>query len=66
MKRGREYYVQPVGPGRSDKEYLCPQCGRGIRPGTAHLVVWRADDLRGDDAALGERRHWHDTCWTIA
>lgn len=49
--------------GGSDKPYRCPGCDQMIAPGTPHLVVWPADHLLGDDAALADRRHWHTSCW---
>ena len=44
----------------------CPGCGRPIPPGASHVVAWRADDLRGEEAALADRRHWHTRCWTVS
>jgi hypothetical protein len=41
------------------KTYRCPGCDHEIRPGTAHVVAWPADE-RGD---LTDRRHWHTGCW---
>jgi hypothetical protein len=26
-------------------------------------VVWPADHLFGEQAGLGDRRHWHTPCW---
>jgi hypothetical protein len=37
-----------------------------VLPGVAHVVVWRADGVLGDDADLASRRHWHNHCWSIA
>jgi hypothetical protein len=65
-RRGREWNVQPVSEERAAKEYVCPGCGRGVLPGVAHLVVWRADGVLGDAADLGARRHWHTSCWRTA
>jgi hypothetical protein len=48
------------------KEYTCPGCSLTIEPGTAHVVVWRADGVLGDAADLAARRHWHHHCWSIA
>ncbi|WES65238.1 hypothetical protein P0L94_03995 [Microbacter sp. GSS18] len=64
-RRGAEWTVQPVGEGRSQKEYSCPGCGRMIGVGAAHVVVWRADGVLGDSADLAARRHWHTHCWRI-
>lgn len=57
---GREFTVRQVGP--SDAQYRCPGCDQ-IVTRVAHVVVWSADHLFGDDAAIGERRHWHTGCW---
>lgn len=66
VRRGRSWNVQPVGIGRSEKEYRCPGCGNLIEPGIAHLVVWRADGVLGDERDLADRRHWHNACWKVA
>ena len=66
VRRGIEWTVQPVSAPQAQKEYSCPGCGRGIEPGTAHLVAWRADGVLGDAADLAARRHWHTHCWRIA
>ncbi|WP_084788267.1 hypothetical protein [Microbacterium hydrocarbonoxydans] len=66
IRRGTEWTVQPVSAAQAQKEYSCPGCGRGIEPGTAHLVAWRADGVLGDAADLAARRHWHTHCWRIA
>nr|WP_148310007.1 hypothetical protein [Kutzneria albida] len=48
-------------PGAQDaKTYRCPGCDHEIRPGTAHVVAWPADDLGG----IEDRRHWHNHCWS--
>jgi hypothetical protein len=65
-RRGGEWTVQPVSAAQAAKEYSCPGCGRTIPPGTAHLVVWRADGVMGPAADLAARRHWHTHCWRIA
>jgi hypothetical protein len=66
VRRGVEWTVQPVSATKAQKTYTCPGCGRTVDPGVAHLVVWRADDILGDAAALADRRHWHSGCWRIA
>lgn len=66
VKRGREYAVQPIRAERALKRYLCPGCDGEIRPGTAHVAVWLADSILGDDSAIADRRHWHNQCWKIA
>ncbi len=63
--RGVVWTVQPVSAAQAQKPYVCPGCGREIVPGTAHLVVWRADGILGDAADLAARRHWHTACWRI-
>jgi hypothetical protein len=66
MRRGVEWTVQPVSASRAGKTYVCPGCGRPVPPGVAHVVVWRADGVLGDEADLAARRHWHTHCWRIA
>lgn len=66
VRRGAEWTVQPVSATQAQKTYTCPGCGRSVEPGHAHLVVWRADGILGDAAALADRRHWHTGCWRIA
>ena len=65
-RRGREWTVQPISATQALKEYRCPGCARTIAPGTAHVVVWRADGVMGESADLAARRHWHTHCWRIA
>lgn len=57
---GYDYEVRPVTGDRATKLYRCPGCDQEIRVGTPHVVVWPAD---GGDAALDDRRHWHNPCW---
>jgi len=64
-RRGSTWTVQPVTGDRAEKSYICPGCGGTIDPGTAHLVVWRADGVLGDAADLAARRHWHSHCWKV-
>ena len=66
VRRGVEWTVQPVASARAGKTYVCPGCGRTVPAGTAHVVVWRADGVLGDEADLAARRHWHSHCWRIA
>jgi len=66
VRRGREYLVQPISAASAQKEYICPGCGGMVPPGVAHVVVWRADGVLGDEADLASRRHWHNHCWSIA
>jgi hypothetical protein len=65
-RRGSDWTVQPVSAAQALKSYVCPGCGRAVAPGTAHVVVWRADGVLGDQADLSGRRHWHTHCWRIA
>lgn len=55
---GYDHHVRPMPGARATKTYRCPGCDHEIRPGTAHVVVWRVEDESGDD-----RRHWHTPCW---
>lgn len=66
VRRGREYLVQPISAASAQKEYVCPGCGGTVLRGVAHVVVWRADGVLGDEADLASRRHWHNHCWSIA
>ena len=64
-RRGVEWFVQPVSAAQAQKTYACPGCSQTVTPGTPHVVVWRADGILGDAAALADRRHWHNPCWRI-
>ncbi len=66
VRRGAQWSVQPIAATQAVKSYVCPGCGREVSVGTAHLVVWRADGVLGDEADLAARRHWHTHCWRIA
>ena len=63
-RNGEEWTVQTIRS--SDKAYRCPGCHQEIPAGTAHVVAWANDSLFGAQAALADRRHWHNRCWTIA
>jgi len=54
---GYDYEVRKIPGARATKTYRCPGCDHEIRPGVAHVAVWRPGDE--DD-----RRHWHTPCWT--
>lgn len=54
-----DWFVRPIAGSAATKVYRCPGCQQEIRPGTAHLVAWRADRADGDE----HRRHWHTPCW---
>jgi len=51
------YEVQAVPAGRTEKAYVCPECGNAIAAGESHVVVWPEGDP-------DLRRHWHRHCWT--
>jgi hypothetical protein len=57
--RDGDWMVRMVPGGGAAKTYRCPGCDQEIPAGTAHVVVWPADE-RGD---LTDRRHWHTGCW---
>ncbi|KQX69664.1 hypothetical protein [Angustibacter sp. Root456] len=58
-----EWFVRPVSGAAAGKSYRCPGCDQEVRAGVPHVVAWPADGPRSDDAALGDRRHWHTPCW---
>lgn len=64
-RQRREWYVRDVPAHRAEKPYRCPGCERDIPIGQAHLVVWSAEHLFGDEAAVRDRRHWHTHCWRL-
>lgn len=64
-KRDGEWSVQPMSSAAAVKAYSCPGCSGPIDAGTAHVVVWRADSILGDEDAVAQRRHWHRRCWEI-
>ena len=63
---GRSGHVQPISAAQALKPYRCPGCGGVVPEGVAHLVVWRADGVLGDQADLEARRHWHTACWRVS
>jgi len=65
LRRGREWFVREIPAHRAEKTYRCPECGTDVPPGQAHVVVWSAEHLFGDAAAVAERRHWHQHCWRL-
>ncbi|MFC6234651.1 ATP/GTP-binding protein [Leucobacter soli] len=65
-RRGVEWFVRDIPAGRAEKVYRCPGCERDVPPGEAHLVVWSAEHLFGDEAAVRDRRHWHTHCWRLS
>jgi hypothetical protein len=54
-----EWLVRNVSATQTTKTYRCPGCDHEIRPGTAHVVVWPADEV----GSVADRRHWHLGCW---
>jgi hypothetical protein len=65
VKRDGEWTVQSMSAVAATKTYICPGCSGVIESGTAHVVVWRADSILGEDDAVAQRRHWHRRCWEI-
>lgn len=67
--RGEDWAVRRITGSTSTKAYRCPGCDHLIRPATPHVVVWPLEASLQEFAAtksasgLGERRHWHTTCW---
>lgn len=53
-----EWMVRSIFGGAATKTYRCPGCMQEIRPGVAHVVVWRSGSADADG-----RRHWHNPCW---
>jgi hypothetical protein len=62
-KADGRWLVQSMPGARAVKEYRCPGCETVIRPGTAHVVVWRDEPALGTERAVDDRRHWHTACW---
>lgn len=62
------WLVRQLGGSRSGanatKTYRCPGCRQEIAGGTAHLVVWPAEQPIGGFGGVQDRRHWHTACWT--
>ena len=54
-----DWYVRTITAGAATKTYRCPGCNQELRPGTPHVVAWRADRPDGEEY----RRHWHTPCW---
>ena len=57
-----EWVVRRVTGAAATRAYVCPGCSQEIPPATPHVVVWQADGLMGQEAALDQRRHWHTPC----
>jgi hypothetical protein len=58
-----EWFVRRVTGVAASKAYRCPGCDHEVLAGQPHVVAWPADGPRSDQAALGDRRHWHTPCW---
>jgi hypothetical protein len=61
VKRGKEYLVRKTFDGASI--YKCPGCNNSIAAGASSLTVIEQDHIFGEQAAIDERRHWHEGCW---
>ncbi len=55
--------VREVPASATGRAYRCPGCDQELTSAVAHLVVWPAEHLFGEQGALGDRRHWHRACW---
>lgn len=62
-KRDGEWIVRGIPSGRSEKEYRCPGCDQVIGIGLAHVVVWPREGSLWQASGIGDRRHWHRSCW---
>lgn len=60
---GRSYSVRSLRGNASGRVYLCPGCQQDLPASLPHVVVWPADGLTEGLADVGNRRHWHTTCW---
>ncbi|WP_080503777.1 hypothetical protein [Renibacterium salmoninarum] len=58
-----EWMVRQITAVQAKKDYVCPGCGKGVKAGMAHLVIWREDWIFGEADAIAGRRHWHTACW---
>lgn len=65
-RRGSDWFVRDIPVSRATKIYACPGCHNEIPEAQAHLVVWSAEHMFGDEAAVRDRRHWHSHCWQVA
>ncbi len=54
-----DWHLRTIPGSAATKTYRCPGCDQEIRPGSPHLVAWRADRADGEEY----RRHWHTPCW---
>lgn len=61
--RNGEFLVRVVPGSEARKPYRCPGCQQLIPAGTAHVVVWPAEDPSWLQTAVDSRRHWHRSCW---
>lgn len=60
-KHGKDYSVRKTFEGSSI--YKCPYCNNTINYGETSLTVIEKNHILGDQAAIDERRHWHESCW---
>ena len=60
-----DWVVRRITGSASTKPYRCPGCDQVIRPATPHIVDWPVEAPWWADAddGLGQRRHWHTSCW---
>ncbi len=55
--------MREVPAGAAGKTYRCPGCDQVLPSEVAHVVAWPAEHLFGEPGAVGDRRHWHRSCW---
>ena len=66
---GEDWAVRRITGSTSTKPYRCPGCQQTIAPATPHVVAWPLEPSLQEfvatraDTGLGQRRHWHSTCW---
>ncbi|OFT25180.1 hypothetical protein HMPREF3172_08125 [Brevibacterium sp. HMSC08F02] len=57
------WIVQQIRSGTPGKVYICPGCNQDLPASTPHTVAWRSGDEFGWGTGVGERRHWHTSCF---
>lgn len=62
-KADGDWMVQTMPSDAATKTYTCPGCSQPVAAGAAHVVTWPREASIGSSSAVGERRHWHATCW---
>lgn len=60
-KASKKWEVRKTYEGSS--VYTCPGCYMPINQGQMSLTVIEMDHIFGQQAAIDERRHWHEGCW---